>query len=166
MILPTPDRPVVANNTPLVALWVLGCLPLLRGLFGVVLIPPSVRAEFTATERARRETALTDAPWIKTAPLIDPRRPLAYTGLDRGEAETLALAEERGGMVIIDERKGRRYARRLGLPLTGTLGVLLLAKERGLITSVAAPILELQTAGLHLDPHLIARILEIADETA
>ena len=45
-------------------------------------------------------------------------------------------------MVIIDERKGRRYARRLGLPLTGTLGVLLLAKERGLITSFAAPILE------------------------
>jgi predicted nucleic acid-binding protein len=52
-------------------------------------------------------------------------------GLDRGEAEVLALAEEREArLVVIDERKARRYAQRLGIPLTGTLGLLVAAKER------------------------------------
>jgi predicted nucleic acid-binding protein len=57
---------------------------------------------------------------------------LAYTGLDEGEASVLALAEELdASLVIVDERKGRRYAKRLGLAVTGTMGILLLAKEQG-----------------------------------
>ena len=157
--------PVVVNNTPLVALWVLGRLDLLQQLFGIVLIPPSVQAEFVGAERTQRQRALENAPWIQTATLVNPRRILAYTGLDRGEAETLALAEERNGMVIMDERKGRRYAQRLGLPLTGTLGVLLLAKERGLITTVSSAIAQLQNAGLYLDAALVARVLALAGES-
>lgn len=161
----TPDSPVVANNTPLVAFWVLGRFDLLQQLFGTVLIPPAVQAEFLGTERILRERALEKAPWIKTVAIKDPRRPLAYTGLDKGEAEVLAFAEECGGTVIMDERKGRRYAQRLGLPLTGTLGVLLLAKERGLITTVSSAIAQLQNAGLYLDAALVARVLELAGES-
>jgi predicted nucleic acid-binding protein len=157
--------PVVVNNTPLVALWVLGRLDLLRQLFGEVLIPPAVQAEFLGTERIQRQQALDRATWIRMAPLLNPRHPLAYTGLDRGEAETLALAEECGGMVIMDERKGRRYAQRLALPLTGTLGVLLLAKEHGLITTVSSAMAQLQNAGLYLDAALVARVLDLAGES-
>jgi predicted nucleic acid-binding protein len=63
-----------------------------------------------------------------------PQHAKVYVGLDQGEAEVLALAEERATrLVIVDEYKGRWYAQRLGFPLTGTLGVLLLAKERGLV---------------------------------
>ncbi len=77
-----------------------------------------------------------ETPWIKITPLANPRQALVYVGLDRGEAEVLALANERSArLVIIDERKGRRYAKRLGLPLTGTVGVLLTAKHSGLIPS-------------------------------
>ncbi|MFP5288470.1 MAG: DUF3368 domain-containing protein, partial [Thermoanaerobaculia bacterium] len=87
------DRPVVLNNTPLVALWSIGRLDLLRDLFGEVLIPQAVRNEFLATEENVRHKALAQAPWIRTVPLAQPRRVLAYTGLDQGEAEVLALAE-------------------------------------------------------------------------
>lgn len=160
----TPGAPVVVNNTPLVALWVLGRLDLLQQLFSVALIPPAVQAEFLGAERAQRQRALENAPWIQTAVLRNPRRAVAYAGLDQGEAETLALAEECGGTVIMDERKGRRYAQRLGLPLTGTMGVLLLAKERGLLTSVASAIAELRAAGLYLAPTLTAKVLELAGE--
>ncbi|MFZ4661107.1 MAG: hypothetical protein ACOYNY_29105 [Caldilineaceae bacterium] len=56
---------------------------------------------------------------------------LSYIGLDQGEAEVLALAVEHNAqLVVIDERKGRRYAQRLGLALTGTLGILYKCKTK------------------------------------
>ena len=160
-----PAAPVILNNTPLVAFWVLGRFDLLRDLYGKVIIPPAVHAEFLATEREDREAALVDAPWIKTVPLAHPQRALVYTGLDDGEAAVLALAEELNGIVVMDERKGRRYAGRLGLPLTGSLGLLLLAKERGLLKSVDAALDQLIAAGLHLDADLVAKVLQMAGES-
>jgi predicted nucleic acid-binding protein len=162
-----PDRPVVLNNTPLVAFWVLGRFDLLRDLFGEVLIPIAVETEFLAVEETVRREALARAPWIETTAVSHPRRVLAYAELDQGEAEVLALAEELDArLVVIDERKGRRYAERMGLPRTGTLGVLLLAKEAKLIDSLATWIPKLQEAGLFLSPALVRRALEIAGEAS
>lgn len=159
-----PAAPVILNNTPLVALFILGRFELLRDLYGEVMIPFAVHAEFLAIDRPSREAALKAAPWIKIVPLTNPRRTLVYTGLDEGEAAVLALAEELDGYVVIDERIGRRYAKRLGLPLTGSLGLLVLAKERQLLASVGAAIDELLAAGLHLDSNLIAEVLKMAGE--
>ncbi len=64
----------------------------------------------------------------------------------------------------MDERKGRRYAKRLGLALTGTLGLLLLAKERGFLPSVREAIDLLLAAGLYLDVYLVAEVLLLAGE--
>ena len=161
-----PDRPVVLNNTPLVALSTLGRLDLLRDLFQEVLIPQAVEEEFLAAEASARREALGAAPWVKTVELSHPRRALAYVGLDRGEAAVLALAEERDArLVVLDERKARRYAERMSMPLTGTLGVLVLAKEAGLINSVKEAITELQEAGLFLTPPLVRKTLEMAGES-
>jgi hypothetical protein len=160
-----PDAPVIANNTPLVALWSVGQLNLLGDLYGEVLIPKAVREEFLATERAPRLLALDSTPWLQTVSLANPRRIRAYVGLDQGEAEVLALAEERAArLVIIDEWRGRRYAQRLGFTLTGTLGVLLLAKEQGLIDAVGPLAKDLVKVGLYLKPDLIAKTLELAGE--
>lgn len=83
-------------------------------------------------------------------------------GLDNDDV--LALAEERRArLVIIDERRGRRYARRMGFPLTGTFGVLLLARERGLVPT--APLIdELQEAGFYVSQDLVAEMLRLAGE--
>lgn len=162
-----PGGPVVLNNTPLVALWAIGRLDLLRDLFGEVLIPQAVEAEFLAIDRSLRARALEDAPWVRSAALAQPRLALAFTGLDRGEAEVMALAEERGArLVVLDERKARRFAERLELPLTGTLGLLLLAKEAGFIESVALLIRKIQDAGLYLRADLVKRVLELAGESS
>ena len=160
-----PAAPVIANNTPLVALWVLGRLDILRDLYSEVLIPEAVYDEFLAAERGRRQAVLEGTPWIKPVALVKPQRALAYVGLGQGEAEVLALAEERSAaLVLIDERKDRRYARRLGIPVTGTLGLLLLAKEQQLVTAVSPLIGQLQEAGLYLAPPLIAATLRLAGE--
>jgi predicted nucleic acid-binding protein len=161
-----PDGPVVLNNTPLVALWAIGRLDLLRDLFGEILVPQAVESEFLAIDRSLRERSLAEAAWVRSVPLAHPRRALVYSGLDLGEAEVLALAEERDArLVVLDERKARRYAERLGLPITGTLGVFLLAKEAGLIDSVALSIDRLLEAGLYLRPDLVRRVLEISGES-
>jgi hypothetical protein len=68
------------------------------------------------------------------------------TDLDRGEAEVIVLAREIGAdLVIIDEEMGRSYARHFSLTLTGTLGILLRAKQNGLIHEVK-PLMELLIA--------------------
>ena len=160
-----PERPVIVNNTPLAALWSVSPLPLLRDLYEEVLIPQAVHDEFLAAERPLREEILERSPWITVTPLEHPQQALAYIGLDRGEAEVLALANERSaGLVIIDERRGRRYAKRLGLPLTGTLGVLLAAKDAGLVSRVKPLIVELVRKGLFIEQELIANVLRFAGE--
>jgi len=161
-----PAKPVVNNNTPLVALWTLGRLDLLRDLFGTVLVPEAVHREFVATEREDRRAALRQAPWVEVRPLTYPRRVLTYTGLDRGEVEVLALAEETDArLVLLDERKARRFARRLGRSLTGTVGILLLAKEVGRVESVAESLQALRAAGLHLAPALVRQAMQMAGES-
>ena len=65
---------------------------------------------------------------------------------------------------MLDERKARRFAERLELPLTGTLGLLLLAKEAGLIESVAHWTERLRDAGLYFRADLVKRVLVLAGE--
>jgi len=143
----------------------LGRLDLLRELYDEVLIPQAVYEEFVATERAVRQAALENATWIRPVSLANPQRTRVYIGLDLGEVEVLALPEERAArLVIIDELKGRRYAQRLEMPLTGTLGLLLLAKERGLLANLAPLLVELQEVGLYLGASLIDRVLRLAGE--
>jgi predicted nucleic acid-binding protein len=156
---------VILNNTPLVALWSLNLLTILRDLYEEVIIPQTVYEEFLATERLVRQTALDEASWLKITPLIDPSQTLMYIGLDQGEAEVLALAQTQSArLVIMDERKGRRYAQRLGLPLTGTVGVLLTAKRNGLVPALAPLFAQLLKEGLFLAPELVAKALELAGE--
>jgi predicted nucleic acid-binding protein len=160
-----PAGPVVLNNTPLVALWAIGRLDLLRDLFKEVLIPQEVEQEFLAIDEATRGQALAASSWIKTVQLSKARKAVAYVGLDPGEAAALAVAEERDArLIVLDDKRARQFAERMGIPVTGTLGVLLRAKQAGLIESVANPIRQLMEVGLFLSPALVRQALRIADE--
>ena len=97
--------------------------------------------------------------------LRDPTRAQMLSDLDRGEAEAIALAQELGAdLVIVDERLARRHTRRLGLSLTGTLGVLLRAKSAGLVPSVAPLIEQLLRGGIRLSDSVVAETLRLAGE--
>lgn len=161
-----PERlAVISNNGPLVALWTLDLLSLLRDLYTEVLIPEEVKNEFLATGEIAREQALKNAPWITTVTLITPLGELAQLGIHRGEAAVFALAEERGTrLVILDDKEARRYAKRIGLPLTGTVGILLEAKRSGLIDAIKPLLNVLLENGVRLGASLVNDALQEAGE--
>jgi len=77
----------------------------------------------------------------------------------------LILAKElNADLVILDEILGRRYAKVLDYKLTGTLGVLLKAKEKGIIKSLKVLLTELTEKGTWLNPKLIKEVLKIANK--
>jgi len=160
------DGPVIVNNTPLVALWTLRRLDLFQLLFDEVLAPAAVHAEFLATERSLRQSTLASAFWIRPTKLADPRRADTLMGIGRGEAEVLVLAQEQHArLVVIDDLRARRFAKRLDIPLTGTLGMLVLAKSKGYLANVYPLIQELQMAGIFFSAALVADVLMLAGES-
>ena len=102
--------PVIANNTPLVAYWSISRLDILQTLFEEILIPPAIRDEFLASIPLDRFQSLLIAPWIKVVPLARPSAVDAFAGLDRGEAEVIALAQVQDNLSKFPRKKSPRPA--------------------------------------------------------
>ena len=159
------NGPVISNTSPLIGLWKINHLFLYRELYTEVWIPRDVEREFLEKDAEVHREALRKAPWIKTVDLADSENSSVYDRLDAGEAAVLALAKEgRAKLVIIDEQKARKEAKRLGLPSTGIVGVLLEAKKRGLITEIKPLLNALQNNGIYLGKQIIADSLKTAGE--
>lgn len=159
-----PPNPVVSNTTPLISLAEVGLLDVLQALYPHVWIPPAVFDEYQAGIPAHpQRPALTGFPWISIHPAPDD--PAVPTTLDPGEAEAIALARAVSArLVLIDERRGRAAAKRLGLPVSGSLGVLLEAKSERLIPHVRPYLDQMIAQGRRISPQLRAQALSLAGE--
>ena len=152
----------MTNTTPLITLAGVGLLDLLPLLYGKVWAPRIVLDEYQA-KAPPSEPYLAQASWLTVvdAVIIDPTLPL----LDVGEAAVLSLAQTLGArLILLDERKARRIATRLGLQVAGTLAVLLRAKQQGLIAAIRPYITQMQSQGRRFHPDLIAHLLDEAGE--
>ena len=160
-----PIQPVISNTTPLIGLSGLNHLPLLRDLYTEVWIPREVEKEFLALDETVYQEVLDSAPWIKVVDLTNPHNAAIYQGIDDGEAEVFALAVEHDArLVLLDENKGRKKAKEIGLTVKGTVGILLEAKEEGLIEVIKPFLLRLRANGIYLSESLINNALQDADE--
>jgi predicted nucleic acid-binding protein len=123
-----------------------GRLSLLVTLYGEVLVPQAVWSEVVRDGRPGAPE-VASATWIRAVPVVNRLRVaelLKHVG--PGEAEAIALAEESPAEVLlINERRARKIALDLGLPITGVLGVLLEAKQKGLIPAIK-PVLDDMTS--------------------
>jgi predicted nucleic acid-binding protein len=124
---------VVTDTSPLNYLVLVESVDVLPRLFSDVYTAPEVLREL----RHERAHAAVQA-WASSPPgwlrVLAPSTRLADTArLDPGEADAISLAKQLTAAVLIDERKGRRVAERLGLVTVGTLAVIELAAERKLL---------------------------------
>lgn len=154
----------VTNAGPLIHLSWIDQLDLLRTLFDELLAPLAVRDEcLRAGPDVPGITAIRDAfaaGWLTVQPVADRTPVEALTAeLDRGEAEAIVLMREvRADLLLLDERRARGRAQREGLPITGTIGVLRLARDRGLVSAVAPLLVELQRLGFRVGAELVAQV--------
>lgn len=126
---------VVSNTTPLNYLILIGHIEILNSLYDQVVIPEAVFRELSsenAPDLVRR--------WVANRPswLIIDDAPQTFDneldGIQVGERETILLAELlRADFVIIDDRKARHLASKRGVNVIGTLGILTIAAQKGLI---------------------------------
>jgi predicted nucleic acid-binding protein len=85
--------------------------------------------------------------------------------LDLGESEAIALAEGiEVVQLLIDEKRGRRVALARKTPIIGTVGILLLAKRRGLLDSIKDILDEMQVQGTRISAQLYVQVLTLAEE--
>jgi predicted nucleic acid-binding protein len=154
---------VVCNTTPLICLAGLGRVDLLESLYKVVTIPEQVRDEYDAG-RPSNDPAINTFAWLNvvSVPTLLQVLPVAL-GVGEKAAITLALSQPTRA-ILLDELHARRIAQQQGLPVTGTLGTLLAAKQRGLVPLVRPLLVEMIRQKRRLSPKLYAQILAAAGE--
>jgi uncharacterized protein len=151
---------VVSDTSPVTALLQIHRCDLLRILFKEVLIPPAVRDELW-----RFHAEIPDFVRVQEVRGTDEVQVLVKD-LHLGEAQAIALASElRADYLMVDEKRARAIAEERGLNAIGLLGVLLLARNAGLLSSLAAVIKELEDeAGFFVSEEVKGIILKAAGE--
>ena len=125
-------------------------------------MPTVVRDEYEAG-RQGTEPRLIDLPWIQVVQVA--RDPAVPSALDPGESLAISLAMRvHARAVLLDERLGRRIAAGLGLPVIGTLAVLLRAKQAGLLPAIRPTIDRMVSRGVRLGPAVRDQALRQAGE--
>ncbi len=159
---------IVSDTTPLIGLASIGRLEILHELFGDVFIPQAVYDE-TVTygrEEGLAKQEVINASWIHVAQVQDRLAVnVLLDELDLGEVETIILAVElKADWVLINERKGRRKLSQLNISKIGTIGILLKAKELGLISVLKSEVESLQKTGFAVSQAVIEEVLKAAGE--
>ena len=160
---------VVANSTPLIELSKIRRLTLLRDVYGKIIIPEEVHSEVVVQGAGQPGAAeVRTATWIEVHAVANKESVMnlhASTRLGLGECGVIVLAEEiHAQRVIIDDMAARQVAQVRGLPILGTVGVLIVAKVRGIIPNVKGILDELRAYGMRISPRLYQQILTAAGE--
>ena len=156
----------VVNASPVIFLAGAGRLELLREAGDTVVVPSAVAREIGAhgpAEPAAR--ALADAPWLEVvdAPEVPPR--VLRWDLGAGESAVLAWALAHAGcQAVVDDLAARRCAAALGVPVRGTLGLVLVAKRRGRIPAARPVVEELRRGGMYLSDAVLDAALTLVGE--
>ncbi len=156
---------IVLDSTCLISLAKIGKLFLIKELFGTVYVAESVWRETTVTGKEGVDE-IKSAKWIKMLP-VQNHSTVEFLEiiLDKGEAESIALAKEiKADLVVIDEKKGVEIAQRMKLNAIRTIAILMIAKKTGLIEDLKSILDVLRSRGFWLNDNEYQRILKEAGE--
>ncbi len=147
---------IISDTSCLILLDKIGELDILKKLFGSIVTTTEVLEEYG---QPLPSWLLIRQPKDKNYQL------LIESFVDKGEASAIALAlESDNSLLIIDDRKGRHFARQLGLSIIGTIGIIVDAKLAGIIPSVKPVLAKIKTTNFRLTEELELLILQKAGE--
>ena len=162
---------VVSDSTPLITLMKTERLEVLQALFGRVLIPETVFLELTSNDAYETEAELIrTSTFIKMVTVENPDYVTLLqraTGLDRGESEAIVYADEnQADILLMDEEAGRRVARNMNIPITGSIGILIKAFQNGLLTAVEVEesLCRIEGSGRYISSSLLQSVRQMIYE--
>ena len=145
---------VVTDSTCLIALERVDRLDLLPALFDSTLAPPEVQREFGTSLSWLKIVTPKDQPLIAALKML----------VDDGEAEAIALASDLDCRIILDDKQARSVAKHLGLTVIGTVGILMKAKNSGIIPSLKSLLDEMESHGFYIGAALKEEAIRLAGE--
>ena len=156
---------VIIDSSALVALSVCQCLPIVEQLFIEIRVPEAVFTEICVSGKPEAERL---RKWlynrVQVISLSD-YHIIKADGLGRGELEAMALyLSLSADLLVVDDAHAKKVACLNGFEVMGSLGVLLLAKRRGLIYYIKPLVEILAQSNIHLSNTLIQRVLKMAFE--
>jgi len=161
------NKIIIADASPLIAFGSIGKLSVLSDLFGKVVIPEIVATECLIDRTRPGAIAIAkaiDDKLIQVHSAAIAHVDNALEILDQGEAAAIALAHSLNLPLIIDEKLGRGVAKKLGVKIIGTIGVLLLAKQKKMVKAIKPILLLLKNGRYFLSDALIKEALKRAKE--
>jgi len=137
---------IISDTSCLIALSNINLLEILNKLYEVILITPEVASEYGESLPE----------WITVKAVNDTGKLKAFNRfIDLGESSAIALAlETEDAVLIVDDKEARIFASNLGLRITGTLGILIRAYNKGIITDLSEAISQLRKTGFHLPSNI------------
>ena len=147
---------VVADTSTLILLKKIEKIELLKSVYGRIVVTREIATEFGKPLPE----------WITIQRVTDIKyQVLLELQLGKGEASAITLANEIGDvLLLLDDLKARKIAKRVGLKFTGTLGIIHKAKEMGVIAKVKPLIDKLLETDYRISNEIIAELLKINNE--
>ena len=159
------NKLVIADAGPLIAFARLNQIGLLPQLFGRVLVTDIVFDECAGRSYFPESALILEAVSNKQLGLCTaPDFSEFLQKIDPGEASAIALAIDYGCGVLMDDKAGRKMATNACVPVIGTVGVLVLAKRKGLVPLVKPLLENIATSGYFLSTEIIAAALAASGE--
>jgi len=155
---------LIVNASPLITLAKAGHLDLFFTLAHEVLLPQAVVDEIMSGPTDDPARRVLEKGWGKREPPMETPPLVQEWSLGAGESAVITLALHKKGWAVLDDAKGRMCARTLGVPLIGTLGLVLQAKKKGKIGSAAVVMKDLSAAGLYFNERTARLILKNVHE--
>lgn len=158
---------VIINSTPLISLSAINKMDILKDLYDEIIIPNAVYEEVCIEGKSKvASDIISKYDFIKVEQIKNQEAKMFFqTSLHKGEVEVMILAKEiNADLCVLDDFLARKYAKHLGLKITGTLGVLLKAKEKGSIKAVKPLMDEMILNHIYIDDKLYGLVLETAKE--
>lgn len=157
---------VIADTSPIQYLYQTNLLDLLPNFYGQIILPYSVTQELAVGKTSGISLPdVTALSWISIHSAKSVSILPLVTDLGKGEKEVLALATEiSDSLALLDDGLARRYARFLGIKFTGTLGILLKAKQNGYLSRIEPILNQLELLKFRLDTATRSSVLKLAGE--